>query len=373
MKKNLFPSSALYEDTARFAESQSSMGKAAPFKNLWEKLADFGVFMMPLPKSHGGLELSSAEICDTWEALGEKTGDGGLLLAAGTHLWAVMKPLLDFGTAEQISAWLPGMIAGEVVGAYAASEAEAGSDIMSLKTSCKLEGAEYVINGSKMWTTNAPYADVFIVFATHDSRLHYRGLSAFLVPRNTPGLSVGTAERKIGLHSAEMACVYLDDCRVPKEALLGKSKRAAEIFRTTLLWERTFMLAPAVGTMRRQIKGVIDYANERKQFGQAIGKFQAVSHRIANMYANYWQARQIFRKAAYEIVHNDNGFLASVANLVLGNAALDVHLNAVKCFGAVGYMHDSNVGADIQDAIGGQIYSGTSDIQKNIIAENIGL
>lgn len=339
----------------------------------WAELAAFDFFRMPFAEENGGLGLASDDLCDVLEGLGAGSANTSLLFAAGAHLWAVAKPVVDYGSPEQKERYLPSLLAGESIGAHAASEPDAGSDVMSMQTRYLRDGDGFVLDGSKMWVTNAPQADLFVAFATSDPRLHFRGISAFLIERDTPGLTVGPAEKKMGLQGAPLAQVFFDGCRVPASALLGKERRGAALFQTSLTWERTFIQGPQIGAMRRQIERAVEYARERRQFGRAIAGYQAVSHRIVDMLRRYWEARLVLRMAGRQLAEADDATFAPLAKLVLAETALGVHMDGMRTFGGLGYMWEMGIEGDVRDALGGTIYSGTSDLQRNMLADALGL
>lgn len=364
----------LYAQARAFASDRlARQGEEEWSRDDWRQLAELGLFRMPFAEDVGGLAMSADDICDVLEGLGAGSRRNGLLFAAGAHLWAVVKPIADHGTTEQKARWLPALMSGDAVGAHAASEVAAGSDVMAMTARYTSTADGFVITGAKAWVTNAPVADLFVVFATSDPRLHFRGISAFLIPRDAAGLAIGPAEKKMGMSGAPMAEVVLDGCAVPRSALLGKERQGSRIFQTSLAWERTLIQAPQIGAMRRQIEAAVAHARQRQQFGKPIASFQAVSHRIVDMLVRYWQSRQVLRMAAQELATRGNTTFAALAKLVLSDAALATHLDAQKTFGASGYMRDLGIEQDVRDALAGTIYSGTSDIQRNILAAALGL
>lgn len=375
LEQNFPAPTALYEEARRVAEGQLSEngGEHELSRLAWSRLAEFGFFRMPLPEELGGVGLSPDELCDVLEGLGAGCSDNGLLFSASAHLWAVVKPIVDFGTAEQKEAFLPALLDGSRIGAHAASEPGAGSDVMSMATRYRKVEGGYVLDGSKVFVTNAPVADIFVAFATSDPRLHFRGITAFLVERGTPGLTISAGEEKMGLRTSPIGAVYFDDCFLPASALLGKERQGSRIFQTSLAWERTFIQAHQVGSMRRQIERAVAHAKERQQFGAPISRYQAVSHRIVDMYLQYWNARLVLRMAASELMLRGDSRFAAMSKLVLAEAAFSAHLNALRTFGGSGYMVEMGLEREVRDSLGGTLYSGTSDIQKNIIAASLGL
>lgn len=377
MLQQSFPAPThVFTEARQFAEKHLSVieqKESELSRQAWDELARFGFFHMPFPEDLGGAALSPDDLCDALEGLGAGCPDNALFFSAGAHLWAVAKPIVDFGTEEQKAAWLPALLDGVRIGAHAASEPGAGSDVMSMTTRYRKVDGGYVLDGAKIFVTNAPVADLFVAFATSDPRLHFRGITAFLVERGNPGLSVGPNEEKMGLKGSPIGAVFFEDCFVPAGALLGRERQGSRIFQTSLAWERTFIQAHQVGAMRRQIERAVAHALERRQFGSAIAKFQAVSHRIVDMYLRYWHCRLVLRMAASELMLNGNTQFAAMSKLVLGEGALATHLEALRNYGGSGYMAEMGLEKEVRDALGGTLYSGTSDLQKNIIAASLGL
>ncbi|MFL6195595.1 MAG: acyl-CoA dehydrogenase family protein [Thermoanaerobaculia bacterium] len=377
MLQQSFPAPThVFTEARQFAEKHLSAieQKESEFsREAWDELARFGFFHMPFPEDLGGAALSPDDLCDALEGLGAGCPDNALYFSASAHLWAVAKPIVDFGSEEQKAAWLPALLDGARIGAHAASEPGAGSDVMSMTTRYRKVDGGYVLDGAKIFVTNAPVADLFVAFATSDPRLHFRGITAFLVERDNPGLSVGPNEEKMGLKGSPIGAVFFEDCFVPSGALLGKERQGSRIFQTSLAWERTFIQAHQVGAMRRQIERAVAHALERQQFGSAIAKFQAVSHRIVDMYLRYWHSRLVLRMAASELMLNGNTQFAAMSKLVLGEGALATHLEALRNYGGSGYMAEMGLEKEVRDSLGGTLYSGTSDLQKNIIAASLGL
>ncbi len=349
-------------------------GDLQRLREVWRVAGDFGVFRAAFPERDGGLGFTPNELVDTLESLGYGSTNNGLLFSFGAHIWAVIKPLIDFGDEQLKAEFLPGLLAGTSIGAHAASEFEAGSDVMAMATRYQETATGYVLNGAKAWTTNAPIADVFVVFATSDPRLHFRGVSAFLVPANAPGLSVLPPEIKSGLSDSSMAQVVLSDCQVPKYHLIGRRHRGHRIFQSSLAFERGLILAPYLGVMRRQIEKCIEYANSRAQFGRPISANQAVSHRIATMVQRYALSNLITRQTASRLYGAGDGELcASLCKLTVSESVCANSQDAFRTFGAVGFMRETQMDRDVIDSLGSLTYSGTSDIQKNIICSKLGI
>jgi alkylation response protein AidB-like acyl-CoA dehydrogenase len=283
-------------------------------------------------------------------------------------------PIHRFGTEEQKQKYLPGMCDGSLIAVQGMTEPDSGSDAYSLSTTVTDHGDHYTLNGSKTFITNAPVADVFIVFATIDRSKGWAGLCALIVERDTPGLSVGSNFHKMGLRTSPMSELIMDDCHIPKENLLGKHGSGMMIFNHSIEWERACILASTIGTMERQLQSCIEYARNRKQFGQPIGKNQAVSHRIVDMKLRLETARLLLYQLGWKIDQGHRIALeASMVKLHLSEAYLQNSLDAVQIHGASGYMAETLVEHDVRDAVASRIYSGTNEIQKNIIAQHLGL
>jgi alkylation response protein AidB-like acyl-CoA dehydrogenase len=283
-------------------------------------------------------------------------------------------PIDRFGTPEQKEKYLPGLNDGSLIGVQGMTEPDSGSDAYSLNTTAQLDGDSYVLNGSKTYITNAPVADIFIVFATIDRTKGWAGLTAFIVEKGTPGLEVGANFKKMGLRTSPMSELIFSDCRVPAANLLGRVGSGMMVFNHSIEWERSCIFASAVGTMERQLEKAVAYANERKQFGEPIGKFQAVSHRLVEMKTRLETSRLLLYRLGWILDQGKTSALDSaMVKYHLSESFLQSSLDAVSVYGALGYMSESEVERDVRDAIAGRIYSGTNDIQKNIVARYIGL
>ncbi len=340
----------------------------------WIKCARFGLLGLAIPEAYGG---SGCDILTTMlvmEGLGYGCQDNGLLFAMNAQMWSVQHPILTFGSEAQKETYLPGLCNGELIGAHGMSEPDSGSDAYSLRTRARHADAGYVLNGTKMFVTNAPVADVVLVFATVDPAKGIGGVTAFLVNKGTPGFTVSRNIEKMGLRTAPMGEVILEDCVVPAECRLGAEGAGTSIFNSSMEWERSCILGSHVGAMERQLEACIRYARERRQFGQPIGKFQAVANRIADMKLRLETARLLLYKVAWlKQVGKPAVMEAALAKLYLSESFVQSSLDAIRTFGGYGYTTEFEVERDLRDAIGGTLYSGTSDIQRVIIARWLGL
>ena len=340
----------------------------------WNRCAHFGLMRMPVPESDGGLGLGLTELIAVVEGLGYGTSDHGLLFSIHAHMWTNVMPILTFGTEDQKSRFIPKLISGEWIGANGASEPEAGSDVFAMRTRAVRNGDHYVLTGSKTFVSNAAHADVFVVYATLDRKLGPTGITSFIVERTTPGFSVGRPLHKMGMRTSSMAEVVFQDCRIPIENRLGREGRGIAVFDSSMEWERGCILAGSLGAMRRHLEACVSHAQGRRQFGQPIGKFQAVSNRIVDMRVRLDTCRPL----VYRIGHlKDSGqsarIEAAIAKLHVSESFVASALDAMRVFGSYGYMTEQGLERELRDAIGGVFYSGTSDIQRNIIARGLGL
>lgn len=338
----------------------------------WRKCGRFGVQGLPIPKEYGGANADPITVIAVMEGLGYGGFDQGLLFSINAHMWTNSMPLMRFGTAEQKKKYLPGLCDGSVIGANGASEPDAGSDIFSMQTHVRKDGDEYVLNGKKRFVTNAPVADLFTVYATLDRKLGASGICAFVIEKGTPGFSVGERKDKMGLRTALMAELMLRDCRVPATALLGREGRGVDVFNCSMAWERACILATCLGTMRRQLERCIEHARQRKQFGQPIGKFQSVANRIVNMKLRYETARLLIYKVGWLMQCSRSVDMdAAMAKLYVSECFVKSCLDAIQIHGGAGFLTELELEREMRDSVGSTLYSGTSEIQRNIIARGL--
>jgi alkylation response protein AidB-like acyl-CoA dehydrogenase len=340
----------------------------------WLACASFGVLGMPIPKEYGGLGLGLSPLLAVMEGLGYGTKDQGLLFSLNAHLWTNSIPILLHGTEDQRARFLPGLSNGTLIGANAASEPDAGSDIFSMRTRATRDGEHYILDGTKTFVTNAPIADMFVAYATVNPRLGVTGITAFIVERSTPGIIITRPLDKMGLRTSPMAELVFEGCRVPVTNRLGREGRGAEVFESSMEWERGCILATCLGVMRRQLEACIAHARSRKQFGRSIGKFQSVANRIVDMKVRLETARPLVYRIGWLKDQNRPAVQeAAIAKLYVSECFVKSSLDAIQIFGGYGYMTEQEVERDLRDAIGSTIYSGTNEIQRNIVAGLMGL
>jgi len=308
------------------------------------------------------------------ESLGYGCKDNGLVFSINAHMWTAAIPIQDFGTDAQKRRWLPGLCNGSLIGGNAMSEPGSGSDAYSLRTTAEKRGDRYVLNGSKTFVSNGPIADLIIVFAVTDKQKGANGISVFVVPKGTKGFSVARELDKMGLKTSPRAELFFEDCEVPAENRLGKEGAGQTLFTHSMTWERGCILASAVGSMERLLEMSIRYARERKQFGQPIGKFQLVATKIVDMKLRLETARALLYHAAWLRSRGKSIFLeAAMAKLHISESWVATAQDALQVFGGYGYMQEYEVERELRDALGSRLYSGTSEIQRTIIAPLLGL
>lgn len=340
----------------------------------WRACAKFGVQGLPVPAELGG---QGADILTTvlvMEALGYGCHDNGLIFSLNAQMWSLELPLVKFGSPAQQQAYLPGLICGDLIGVHAMTEPDSGSDAYAMRTRFERQDDGYLLNGTKLYITNAPVSDVILVFAVDPGKPKVAAISAFLVEKGTPGFTVTRELDKMGLRTSPMGEVVLDDCYVPAASRVGREGAGMAIFNSAMTWERSCILASALGVMRRQVEACTAYARQRKQFGQPIGKFQAVAGQIADMYLRLEAARLLVYQAAWLGQQGRPAPAeAAAAKLFTSEAWVATCLDAIQVHGAYGYMKESGVERDLRDAVASTIYSGTSEIQRVILARLLGL
>ena len=340
----------------------------------WKACAKFGIQGLPIPRVFGGSEADLLTTVLVMEGLGYGCRDNGLIFSINAQMWSLELPLLQFGNVEQKKAYLPGLVSGDLIGVHAMTEAGSGSDAFSMQTRFAKEGDNYVLNGSKLYITNAPVADLVLVFASANPGGGFSGASGFLVEKGTPGFEIAGTLDKMGLRTSQMGEILLKDCKVPAKNLLGRVGGGMAIFNSSMEWERSCILASAVGAMERQLETCVNYARNRKQFSQPIGKFQSISNKIADMYIRLEAARLLIYKVV-SLKQQGKPALAeaAAAKIFTSEAWIQTCLDAIQIHGAYGYMTDSEIERDLRDSIAGTIYSGTSEIQRMIISRTLGL
>ncbi len=371
---------ALYERTRRFAcdELGHSLSEREPNRQFgwseWRKCAEHGLMGLPISREYGGQGHDCLTTARVLEAFGAGCADGGLGFALGAHLLACCVPIDRYGTDEQKRAYLPKLCSGEWIGANAITEEQAGSDAFALHTRAVADGEAYRLTGEKVIVTNAPVAEVLLVYASTRPELGVFGVSAFLVRRDTLGMTIGEPMDSGGLKTTQIGSVTFDDCRIPACQRLGAEGAGVGIFQDSMGWERSCLFAFWVGTMDRQLDEVIRYAQTRHQFGRPIGANQAVSHRIADMKLRLESARLLLYRACWERAQGLPSTLStSLSKLAISEAFVQSSIEAAHLFGARGVMREAGMERYVRDALPGTIYSGTSEMHRELIVQALGL
>jgi alkylation response protein AidB-like acyl-CoA dehydrogenase len=340
----------------------------------WKKCADFGIQGLSMPIEYGGLAMDLSTCIAAMEGLGYACKDSGLLFSLNSHIWTCEAPILKFGNEFQKKKYLPGLINGSLVGGHAMTEPGSGSDAFSMKCKAVKKGDRYFICGTKIFITNAPIADLLLVFAVTNPQKHFAGISVFIVEKDFPGFSVGKPLEMMGLKTCPLGEVVLNDCEVPETNRLGPEGAGSAVFNSEMEWERSCLFATHVGAMEKVLEESIIYAKIRRQFGESIGKYQAVSHRIADMKLRLELSRlMLYNVASIKAQGKRAPLESAMAKLYISESYVQTCQDALQIHGAYGYSQEYDLERNLRDAIAGKIYSGTSEIQKNIITFFLGL
>ncbi len=342
----------------------------------WRTCGEVGVQGLPLPRDHGGVGADLLTTAVALESFGAACRDEGLTFSICAHMQSCAVPIWEYGSDQQKARFLPGLANGELIGGNATTEPESGSDAFAMNTTAVADGDHYVLNGSKTFVTNGPVADVLLIYAlTNPEYRQFGGVSAFLVEKGTPGLEIGSDMKKIGLRTSPWCELGLRDCRVPAGDRLGEEGAGAAIFASSMDWERLLVSMTYVGRMQDTLERTIEYARTRRQFGQPIGKHQAVAGKIVEMKAHVEASRLLLYRAAWEKQRGGKGaqLAISLGKWFATENRLRSALHAIAVHGGYGCAADLEIERELRNAVPGTIASGTSDIQKMVIARHLGL
>lgn len=342
--------------------------------DMWKKCADMDILALPFPEDYGGCGLDFLTTTLAIEALSYGCRDSGLVHAICAHMVSGLL-LRNFGSEELKRKYLPKISRGEIIAAQAITEADAGSDALSMLTRAEKAEQKYVLNGSKMFVSNGSVAHIVLALAVTDpARKTMGGHSFFLCERELNGLSFGKPFEKMGLRTLQNCEVVFDACVLPLECVIGREGQGAIIFNEMMEWERILFGACHLGSLVRIIETCVRYARERKQFGQPIGKYQSISNKIARMKINEELLRHLLIRAAAEKEAQKRAAMeASVIKVFASESLKAACLDAVQIHGAYGFMVEYDVEKDLRDSIASTIYSGTAEINMQIIARLLGL
>ncbi|WP_173918548.1 acyl-CoA dehydrogenase [Halobacillus sp. Marseille-Q1614] len=339
-------------------------------REIFDKMAELGLTGIPWPEEYGGIGSDFVSYVIAVEELSRVCASTGVTLSA--HISLASWPIYKFGSEEQKKTFLTQLATGEKLGAYALSEPGAGSDVSSMRTQAKLDGDHYVLNGSKVWITNGGVGDIYVVFAKTDPDAGSRGVSAFIVEKGMKGFTFGKKEKKLGIRSSPTTELIFEDCRIPKENLLGEEGQGFKIAMMTLDGGRNGIAAQALGIAQGALDESVNYAKEREQFGKPIAQHQGVSFKLADMATEIEAARLLTYQAAYlESEGKPYAKASAMAKLFAGDAAMRITVEAVQVHGGYGYTKDYPVERYMRDAKITQIYEGTNEIQRLVIGRMV--
>ncbi|MFE6741118.1 acyl-CoA dehydrogenase family protein [Streptomyces tubercidicus] len=360
---------------ARLSEGHLERDSNGEFsRELWKLIQDSDLLRMATDEKWGGLGQDLLTTLYVLEGLGYTCRDGGLSFSVTTHMVSTGIPLQRFGSDALKERFLPAVCAGDLIGAHAISEPEAGSDMLSMRTTGRMEDGCLVLNGNKSFVSNGAIADVFVVYVSTGPQGSPFGITAVLVERDTPGLTVGKPMSKMGLRTSPLTELFFDDCRIPLENVIGRVGSGFLVFDHVMKWEVLCSFIVNVGEMQHRLERVVEYAKSRRQFGKSIGSFQSVSHRIVEMRIAVDTARRALYDAALKVASGEDATAdVAIAKLLASEGNLSTAIAAVQTFGGYGYMTEYGLEQDVRNALAGTIYSGTTDIQRTRIAAMMGL
>lgn len=346
--------------------------EVVPYENI-KKMAKAGFFGIPFPKEYGGQGADYLAYAMAIEELSKVCGTTGVIVSAHTSLCAA--PIYENGTPEQKAKYLPDLCSGRKIGAFGLTEPNAGTDASGQQTVAVLDGDEYVLNGTKIFITNAGFADVFIIIAITDRTAKgTKGISAFIVERDTPGFTVGEPEDKMGIRGSSTCELVFENCRIPKENMLGREGRGFALAMKTLDGGRIGIAAQAVGIAEGAIDETVKYTKERKQFGRRISQFQNTQFQLADMKAKADAAQLLVYRAAFmKGAGEPYGHLAAMAKLFASESASDITRRCLQLFGGYGYTRDYPIERMMRDAKITEIYEGTSEVMRMVISGWMGV
>lgn len=340
----------------------------------WRVAGELGLLGLCLPEEYGGSGLGALDTALALEAFGAACPDTGFAFAACAHLLACALPIATFGSDELRKELLPDLCSGEAIAANAMTEDGAGSDSSALATRAEPSGAGYRLTGDKSFASNAPVADVVVTYALTNPAAGFLGISAFAVPTTLAGVSCGEPFVKMGLTSCAAGTVSFDAVELAGRHTLGEPGQGAAIFQHSMLWERGCLFAIYLGMMRSQLEATVIHTGGRRQFGRRLSEFQAVSHRVVDMVQRLDSARLLLYRACSLI---DSGrpaeYAVAQSKLAVSEAAIANSIDAVQLFGGRGYLRSGGVEQQLRDSIPATLFSGTSEILRELIAQGVGL
>ena len=357
-EKEVKPIAAEVDETERFPEETV------------RKMAKLGIMGIPVPAQYGGAGGDNMLYTMAVEELSRVCATTGVIVSAHTSLCCA--PIMENGTEEQKMKYLPKLASGEWIGAFGLTEPNAGTDASAQQTTAVKEGDHYVLNGTKIFITNASYANVFIIMAMTDKSKGTKGISAFIVEKDFPGFSIGKKEKKLGIRGSATCELIMENCIVPAENLLGAEGKGFGIAMKTLDGGRIGIASQALGIAQGAMDETVKYVMERKQFGKPIGKFQNTQFQLADLETRIQASRLLVRKAAFKKDRKQPYSAdAAMAKLFAAETAMDMTTKAVQFHGGYGYTREYPVERMMRDAKITEIYEGTSEVQRMVIAAHL--
>lgn len=340
----------------------------------WRTLGELGLLGLCVPAEYGGQGLGALETAGMVEAFGRACTNTGLVFAASAHLFACVVPIVAFGSEEVKRRLLPRLCSGEFVAGNAMTEDGAGSDVSRLAVTAERTDGGWLLSGEKSFVSNGPAADVYVTYATTDPAAGHLGVTGFVVDRTAPGVTAGEPFEKLGLLACPAGTVTFDRVFVPDAQVLGGEGMGGAIFQHSMGWERACLFAGYLGLMDRLLERSVDHARTRRQFGHRIGEFQAVANRVVEMKLRLDSARLLLHRACWQMDQGTDSVLAvALSKLAVSEGALASAVDAVQIFGGRGYQREHGIEAYLRDTVPSTIFSGTSDIQRLLIAKELGL
>ena len=352
-------------------DAVSKIKMESPFIEQWKQVAATGIIATCVDQRYGGSGLGAVDMLVLLEALSEGIQDSGLSFAIAAHTLSCVIPISEYGNDHLKEKLLPGLINGTMIAANAMTESESGSDVFTMHCKATKEGNKYRLNGTKTFISNASTSSIVLTYASSDAEKgFFGGLTSFIVEQGNYRL--GSEFKKMGLDSCSLGEIIFDGCLVDESSVLGKVGGGGIIFNHSMEWERICLAGVHLGAMRRVLGKTINYVNERKSGGMGIGKYQGVSHQLAEMKLLLETATNTALKAAWSLDNKkDVSIEAAMCKLYVSNAVREFMLKAMQVFGGYGYVKDYGIESEVRNALAGTIYSGTSEIQKNVIASHL--
>jgi alkylation response protein AidB-like acyl-CoA dehydrogenase len=342
-----------------------------PFEK-WKLCGEFGLLALPISEEFGGQGYNMLDTALSIEELARGCMDEGLVFSICANLLACLIPIYKFGTLEQKNKYIKDIVEGNKICGNAITEADAGSDLKSMKTKVIKDDEGFSLKGAKIFVSNGPVADIFIVYGKHEKGLAMLDTSAFIVEKDDLGVENGQKFDKMGIRTCQLGEILLNNCKIESDRLLGKEKMGMSIFNYSMLWERIIMSAYHLGAMKQQYELVLDYANKRKQFNDKIISFSRVSDKLIDMQMKIELSELLLYKTCWKYDNDEfQNADASKCKLYISDSKVKNSLDAVQIFGAYGYLKESQIEKQLRDSISAKIYSGTSEIHRKIIAESL--